>query len=540
MGRPREDTGILFSLETQVSQPASGPDGDRVPARMQGLARARDGLTLKAPVAAYAKAVAGVVITVLVGAALRNLMPILSVTSLFLLPVVVSGLRWGLGPALVATALGVLAGTLFYEPVLSVQVWTLRDIIDLIVFSAVAIGLALMGDGLRRSAAALERKSHDLSRLYDLSRDVASARDAPTIMSDVASHLSRALGHEITVLSLGVAATTGAGGPPIALREAIPASLAEGAQKTLFWQTAEEGPWLLTALGQATGPALAIAARLPPGDAADPEALAKIRAMLEEGARSLERLGLAQAVEQRQLRARADEVRFALLDAASHEMRTPLSAVLGVVTALAQSPAVAADQRLTGLTTLAADECRRLDRVIQNLLDAGRIRSGTLAARLSPTEVSDLIQGALGQAHLRLTAHRVEATVPPGLPLVLIDPVLVEQALTNLLENAAKFSEQGTTIAISATQRDDWIDIQVADEGAGFADDEVKRLFGRFYRGERTAQVAGSGLGLSIARAFIEASGGTIAVYSEGRDRGARLTVSLPAVAFREDADNDI
>jgi two-component system sensor histidine kinase KdpD len=496
--------------------------------------------SLAAPAGDFRKSAMLVLATVAVGVALRHLVPILSVTSLFLLPVVVSAIRWGLGPSLFATVLGIVAGTLFYEPVLSVQVWTQRDIIDLCVFAVVGTGAAVLGDGLRRSSSALRSQEQDLRRLYALSREVAAARDAASILSVVAAHLSRALGHDLTVVAHDPAARPeGAPSLPPAVRQGIPSAKPGEKPETTLLRTSVDGTWLVTAIGQSSGAVLAIAARLDDADADDDQSLQQVRSMIEEGATSLDRLGIAQAFAERQLRDKADEVRSALLDAASHELRTPLATVLGAVSVLAETPAVVADQRLAQLSNLAAEECRRLDRVIQTILDAGRVRSGALLAHISAVDVSDLAHGAAEHSRLRLRDHRLDVHLPEDLPLVRTDPVLIEQALVNLLENAAKFSPAGSTIVLEAALSADNVELRVIDAGIGFTEDERGRLFDRFYRGGRDGSPGGSGLGLSVARAFVEASGGSISAASAGPGAGATMTIALPQMAGEQGPEDD-
>jgi two-component system sensor histidine kinase KdpD len=521
--------------------PASASDGLAAPGQAPAAARpATPGRSFAAPAGDFGKTLLLVLGTVAIGAALRHLVPILSVTSLFLLPVVVSAIRWGLGPSLLATALGVVVGTLFYEPVLSVQVWTPRDIVDLCVFAVVGMGAAVLGDGLRRSTITLRRQEQDLRSLYALSHEVAAARDAAAILSGVAAHLSRALGHEVTVVALDPATESEGGATlPPEVRRCIPMALPTARPETTLLRTAGDGTWLVTAIGQPNGAVLAIAARLDAADADDDHSLQQARSMIEEGATSFDRLGIAQAVAERQLRDKADEVRSALLDAASHELRTPLATVLGAVSVLAEAPGVAADGRLAQLSTLAVDECRRLDRVIQTILDAGRVRSGALPARIAAVDVSDLVHGAAEHSRLRLRDHRLDVRIPDDLPLVRTDPVLVEQALVNLLENAAKFSSAGATIVLEAVASTDHVVLRVIDTGIGFSEDERGRLFDRFYRGDRSRSSGGSGLGLSVARAFVEASGGSISADSAGPGAGATMTITLPHMAAEQGPEDD-
>jgi two-component system, OmpR family, sensor histidine kinase KdpD len=478
--------------------------------------------------------------TAILGFVLALVLPFLSITNLFLLPVVAVSLRLGLVPALAATAIGLLSGMLFYEPFLAIEVSEPRDVVDLVVFAVIGVTLSLLGDGLRRTTLALRRRQDDLSSLYALSHDMARAADRPALLAVLASHLSRTVDHPVAVLDLGSqSAAEGAPVLPEAVRAAVPEVLPATEHETAIIRSGAE-VWVVAAIGQASGQPLAVAARLEEADAADGEAMARIRSMLADAASSMERLGVAHALEQQQLRDKAEAVRNSLLDAASHELRTPLATILGTLTALRQAPPVEQEGPLRDIADLAADECRRLDRVIQTILDAGRIRSGEIVVRPTVVESADLVDVALRHSSLRLRDHTVVRQLPADPPLVSVDPVLVEQALVNILENAAKYSPAGSVITVLVEARGDKVAIAVTDQGAGLAPGEVDEIFGRFYRGDQGRTIAGSGLGLSIARAFVDASGGSITVASDGPGRGTTFTLLLPRQAAQDDHADDL
>ncbi len=477
--------------------------------------------------------------TAVLALVLAVFLPFLSITNLFLLPVVAVSLRLGLRPALATTAFGLLAGFLFYEPFLEIEVSEPRDLVDLVVFAVIGVTLSLMGDGLRRTTLALRRRQDDLSSLYALSHDMARAADRPALLAVLASHLSRTVDHPVAVLDLGSqSAAEGAAVLPEAVRAAVPEVLPATEHETAIIHSGAE-VWVVAAIGQASGQPLAVAARLEEASA-DGDAMERIRSMLADAASSMERLGVAHALEQQQLRDKAEAVRNSLLDAASHELRTPLATILGTLTALREAPPVEQEGPLRDIADLAADECRRLDRVIQTILDAGRIRSGEIVVRPTVVESTDLVDVALRHSNLRLRDHTVVRQLPADPPLVSVDPVLVEQALVNILENAAKYSPTGSVITVLVEARGDKVAIAVTDQGAGLAPGEVDEIFGRFYRGDQGRTIAGSGLGLSIARAFVDASGGSITVASDGPGLGTTFTLLLPRQAAQDDHADDL
>ncbi len=227
--------------------------------------------------------------------------------------------------------------------------------------------------------------------------------------------------------------------------------------------------------------------------------------------------------------AEADQLRDALIGSVSHELRTPLASILGNVSILAETPAVAKDKRLASLANGIRDEAMRLNNDIQNLLDAALITSQGLKSRCDWTDPTDIIDAAVERIRLRYSNHRIVFQLGSNLPFVNVDPVLVEQALGQIIGNAAKFSPPASTIKITANAEDQKLIITVSDKGVGLTDDEKSRLVERFFRGQRhIGKIAGSGLGLWIANIFIMSSGGTLEALSLGEDQGASMRIVFP------------
>ncbi len=231
------------------------------------------------------------------------------------------------------------------------------------------------------------------------------------------------------------------------------------------------------------------------------------------------------AAEKRALEA-ADAQRAALLRSVSHDLRTPLSAIRAVASDLRDGVPYAAQARQE-LLDLVADEAERLDRLVQNLLSMSRIEAGALRPQCQAVPIDELLAHSVQR--LRRLLHDVTVTVDadPDLPLAAADYTMVEQVVTNLLENAARHSPAGGHIVVGARPSGDVIEVSVTDEGPGLASDEIERLFRPFERGPESRS---SGLGLAICRAFVEAHGGGINVNeANGAARpGARFTFTLP------------
>jgi two-component system sensor histidine kinase KdpD len=224
-------------------------------------------------------------------------------------------------------------------------------------------------------------------------------------------------------------------------------------------------------------------------------------------------------------------LRSALLTSISHDLRTPLAAILGSASSLKAyrvSLDVAEQDELLGTIQ---DEAERLNHFIANLLDMTRLESGALAPNLAAIDLGDVIGSVLRRAPLQL--HKVSLDIEPGLPMLKLDPVLFEQVLFNLLDNAAKYAPAGSTITLKARRESGAVRLMVLDEGPGLPEEDRERVFDKFYRVRAADKKrAGTGLGLAIARGFMESMGGTITAANRsdrpGLTPGAIFNLTLP------------
>ncbi|HEV3408870.1 MAG TPA: ATP-binding protein, partial [Chthoniobacterales bacterium] len=261
--------------------------------------------------------------------------------------------------------------------------------------------------------------------------------------------------------------------------------------------------------------------------------VAEIRQRLDEAlsdaAATLERLDVARTLNEAKMRSETELLREALIGSVSHELRTPLASILGAATVLTQSPAIVQDERLRSLASVVRDEAERLNNDIQNLLDATRISRGQVKPRLEWIEPQDIVNSALERRRRRLSSHSIAIAMDTNLPLIYVDPVLVEQAFVQVVDNAAKYSPPGSTITVAARRNGHDVIFAVNDAGAGLTEDELSHVGERFFRGARHSTLAsGSGLGLWIAKAFVAANGGRFHAASPGIDQGTTVSIFLP------------
>jgi two-component system sensor histidine kinase KdpD len=247
----------------------------------------------------------------------------------------------------------------------------------------------------------------------------------------------------------------------------------------------------------------------------------------DQTALAIERLHLAGEMDRARVAAETEKLRTALLTSISHDLRTPLASILGSASSLKQYRGQLSEADQGELLGTIQEEAERLNRFIANLLDMTRLESGALTPNMNLIDLSDVVGSALRRAPLR--QHSVTLELEPGLPMLRLDPVLFEQVLFNLLDNAAKYAPPDTAIILRASKSGSTVAIQVLDEGPGLPEDDRERVFDKFYR-VRVADKkrAGTGLGLAIARGFMEAMGGTITAANRNDRSGAVFSLTLP------------
>jgi two-component system sensor histidine kinase KdpD len=249
---------------------------------------------------------------------------------------------------------------------------------------------------------------------------------------------------------------------------------------------------------------------------------------------AIERASFAEEAAQTDMLQKTEKLQTALLNSISHEFRTPLSSILGVLTSLSESERdeqtstkLDRDTRLE-LIDSATKQARRLNRLVENLLDMTRLEAGAIHLNREPLDIQDLIGTVLYRMVGPLGNRPVLVDIPSEIPLITADAVLIGEVFSNVLGNACKYSPSDSPIDISIRKEDqDKIIISIKDYGLGIPPEDLERIFDKFYRVQRQNQVSGTGLGLTICKGIVEAHGGRI--WAENNpDRGITITFSLP------------
>jgi two-component system sensor histidine kinase KdpD len=389
-----------------------------------------------------------------------------------------------------------------------------------------------MHDQTRR----VRREARTTAELYEFSRKIAGVLDLDDLLWIAVSHLARALEAEIVILMPDVG--------KLAIRAAFPPDSdldrAELAAAQRAWDydyraggindpaTPSRRSFMPIHTGRSEIGVIGVLSLDPDGrlSPADRELLDAVSSQI---AVAIERVTLAGDFEQARRRAEQERVRSAMLTSVSHDLRTPLASIIGALSSV-RSYGERYDQATRDdLLATAQSEAERLDRFVGNLLDMTRLDAGVVSPKREPVEVGDLVSTTLRRAVPLLQNKVVASSVAPGLPALSLDFVLAEQALFNLLDNAAKYLPPGGRIEIDARWAGDRVEIVVRDEGPGIAPAAIGRLFDKFFRADAgDRRRAGTGLGLAIAKGFVEAQGGAIAATNRTDRSGAEFVISYP------------
>ncbi len=453
---------------------------------------------------------------------------------IFMLSVLVSGLASGLWPALFAAALAALVYNFFFlEPRLTMLIGRSSDVLTFAVFFAGALATGWLTGRVRDQAKATSRRASAITALLASSRRLSGAAQRGEAARTLAEQLAASTGAKtVVLLPSGGDIAAEAGSPTM-----DPLSTADMAAARWAWEhgeTAGAGQGTLPNIAWTFWPLQGVKTRVgvvgveARADRAE-EDERFLLAMLDQGAVALERADFAADAADAEALRRTDRLRAALLNSVSHDLRTPLSTVLGASTTLIDYRQSLSDDVQADLLLSIREEAERLNRYVGNLLDMSRLEGGALTTRREWTDVREVLTAARVRVERRLGARRLDEAFPPELTLIKTDATLLEQALVNILENAIAYSPDGSAIELAAYEDRSNVVISIEDEGRGIPTAELERVFERFRRMEEaTDRGKGAGLGLAIAKGFVDAMGGRIAAASPIHEgRGTRILISL-------------
>jgi two-component system sensor histidine kinase KdpD len=461
---------------------------------------------------------------------LRSRIHVATAALVLLIPVVVGVALSGFAVVPVAVVAGVLAFDFFFIPPYStLRVGTWDDLIIALVYATVGLTVGGVVAQLRRARREAEELHAETRVLFQLSQCLAGEETLDAKLDRVLEQLVAALGLDSAAVLLAGDGLTPAAHSGVALPGAVADQFTgdwpEGDLVTVLGPPAVTGAALRTADGS-LGVLLAVG---PPLHDTGRRLLATFANQI---AGAVERARLAEEAERSRVLEQVDRLRSALMGSVSHDLRTPLASIKASISDLADPdlPLSAEDRAMLLRTT--EQETDRLTRLVANLLDMSRIQAGALRLHRTATSLDELVAGVTDRLQRSLALELV-VDVPHDLPLVDVDHLLVDQVLTNLLENAARHGGPSTRVEVTAAPAGPgWMEIRVADHGPGIPEAERVRIFDQFYRLRADGPgPAGTGMGLAICKGVVNAHGGDIwAVPTPGG--GATVALRLPALAL--------
>ena len=491
----------------------------------------------RTPVAAYLAAVGLVALATLVCSVFHLFLAPTNLVMIYLLVVVLASLYLGLRSAILTALLGVLAFDFFFvPPPFTLAVDDTQYLITFAGLFTVGLVISTLVAKARAQAEAVRVREAQTASLYALSRDLAAAADLETVAGSVVRHVGDSLEAQAAVLAPGAPGLS-------VLRATAGLILEEKELAVADWvfhngRAAGAGTGTLSSaemrhvpLRGMGGIAGVLAVSFRSGTLPRPlERAALLDAFANQAALAMERVTLARKAGQARLLEEADKLHRAILSSISHDLRTPLVTITGALSSLREEGDRLPEPNRRDLVEGAWQEAGRLNQFVGNLLEMSRLEAGVLRTHAEPCDVQDLFGSAVDSLAGRLEGRPVRMNVPPDLPLVAMDFVLMKLVITNLLDNAIKYSPPEVPVELLAGLVPDGVELSVADRGPGIPESDLDRIFDKFYRARRAGDVAGTGLGLAISRGIVEAHGG--AIRAENRPGGgARLIVTLPLAA---------
>ena len=477
-----------------------------------------------------------VLLVTLLGASILAAGNITNIGLLYLLPVMVAATRYGLRTGVITGLVSSLAYNFFFIP--PTRTFTIQDpqnIITVLVLLGVAVVSSQLAARVRDQAMLAQRSAAQNSSLAGFARQLTGVSKRDELGQLLCAEVGRLVdANAVLLLPSGGELELAAAVPPEDRLEAIEQAAARWAfdhntPAGLGSDTLTASEWLfhpISAGGQVLG-VLGLAR----SDAAPirSDQLPLLLSLEDQASLALERIAFeAEMATVRQLKER-DRLRAALLSSVSHDLRTPLTTIIGMLAEMRPASDVQAEQ-----LTAARGEAERLHRFVANLLDMVRIEAGALRQAVEPVDLADAVAAAVHDLRRALEGHAIQLDISPELPFVTLDPQLFHHCLINLLENAAKYGDAGAPITVAARRQPDALTLSILDEGPGLPPGEEARIFETFTRIEGSDRKGGTGLGLAIVKGFAEAMGLRVKASNRSDRSGACFTLHIPEAHLRK------
>ncbi len=461
-----------------------------------------------------------------------------NVVMIYLAAVTISAIYWGRGPSLLASVLSVLVFDFFMlEPKLSFTVEDTQYLITLLAFFIVSLLVSNLAATIRAQVDSSRMREIRTSALYNLSRELSTAMDLELVITTLLKQMTATI-HRDVCLYFEIDGKL--------IQKSSTTELVQSNDwfRIVSWVMEKHQP---AGFNTSTYPnertfylpihsngisrgVLGIWLKDPP-DYINLEEKQMLEAYANLAALAMERVQLMEKANQIRISKETEKLQSALLNSISHDLRTPLSTILGTLSTLHEAevtPGLVMDREArSDLVNAGLEEADRMNRLIGNLLDMTRLESGAIHLKLSEAYIADVIASALRRLKSQTAQIYIHMEIAPEIPPVTMDITLIEQVIVNLMDNAIKFSSPGDTIQVKAEVMKQNLTVTIADQGSGIPEDEIDRIFEKFYRSRSHERTTGSGLGLAICKGFIDVHNGKIIAWNNP-DRGISISFTIP------------
>lgn len=440
----------------------------------------------------------------------QSFLEIQIIALLYLLPVMLSTVLWGLIPGVLAGFAAFLVFNYFYiQPFNTLLVHQIQDLITLVIFLFVAVVLSQLIGQAREGIRLARSREWEATRMYELISALSGLQDLQSITRELASHTLETFDFDRIELS-------------------IPARIGEGALITTIPQesTSQDPPtatWPLETARGLEGEMRVWYSR--------PQLSAQKNRLLEtytsQGALSLERVRLTKGENKASILEESDQLKSSLLNSVSHELRTPLAAIKASVSSLRSGAIDWNTEARQDLLATIEEETDQLNLLVGNLLDMSRIESRAMKPQKRWNTIDEIAIGVATKMRKQLVNHHLKMNFEENLPLVPTDYVMIGQVFMNLISNSIKYAPAGTLISISAQKETDCLHIKVVNQGPLVPEEHLERIFDKFYRVTEAERITGTGLGLSICKGIVEAHGGKLWAENQASHFAFHFTLPL-------------
>ena len=457
---------------------------------------------------------------------------------ILLMGVLTSASVWGLRRGLFVGVLAVAAYDFFFtQPVYSLHIDLWEDAFSLLILALSTATVSILAESLNSRVVAVRRSEILTKRLYAFGQRLSEAQDLASVAHDTVSSVGVAIGAKVVLLVPRAGHLTIAAAHPecAVLNHAELEAISEARERGFrrIGDYAPNGPLTCTLLsigGAFENLGVLVVCETRRRFWQLPDRIRVIDMFAGPATAAFKRVTLSKEAEEARLMAETERLRSALLTSISHDLKTPLAIILGSASSLKELGPSLHEAAAKELLNSILEEGERLNQFIANLLDMSRIEAAALRPKRQLADLNDIIGSALHRAKRALSQHRVAVRIPAAIPSLELDPVLTETALFNILENAANYTPPGTQVAVTVSKLDEWVVVEIRDDGPGVPPEDLPHLFEKFYRGSSGEwKPRGTGLGLAISRGFFTAMGGTVTASNQRDRSGAVFTIRFPA-----------